>query len=81
MTLEDFQALKVAVEDAKSERDRLAGMAEQAEKALKAEFGVTGKAAEKLLAKLEKDAAKLEADFDRELKTWRKKWGGKIDGD
>lgn len=75
LDLQKFTALKTAVEQAQREADRAAGALEQTMAALKVEFDCgTLAAAQKLSAKLDKEAAVAEASFTEALAEFESDW-------
>lgn len=74
--LEEYQKLKARALELKAESDRASGALEQHMRTLKEDFGCdTVEEAKKLLAKMEEEEAKYEAEYKQELERFEEKWG------
>ncbi len=79
MTLAEFNKLKAQVDRLASEAAQAEGACKQLMRDLEREFGVKDlKAAEKLLAQLEKEAEAAEAKHCKALAAFTEKWEGKL---
>mgnify|MGYP001565121621 CR=1 FL=1 len=71
-----FKQLKKQADDARAAQDRAAGQLEATMERLKNEFDcATIEEAEKLLVKLNKEAAEAGAEYDEAVVTFEKEWG------
>jgi predicted nucleic acid-binding Zn-ribbon protein len=73
--IEEYRRLQKRVDRAKEEAAKAQGVWEQAMSAIKAEYGCDSiPAAQKLLAKLDKEAAAAEAAYNTALAAFEEEW-------
>lgn len=78
--IKEYQRLKRAAADAKSEYDRAQGTLTTLMESLEEDFGCkTVEEAEKKLAKLEEDLKSAEAKYETELNQYKDKFGELLD--
>lgn len=77
--VDEFQALKKSMTDAKAAADRAAGAYGTHMEALKTEFNVDSiEAAEALLVELQKQESELRRAYEGKLRDFEEKWGSKL---
>jgi len=79
VSLDQYQKLKQRVDRLQREADKAAGARAERLKRLEDEFGCKSiKEAEKLLAKLEAEAKKVESDYQQAAAEFYEEWGDKL---
>lgn len=79
MNAREFEALKEKVDNAQQKVDRAKGSREVILKRLEKEFSISSlEHGEREWAKLDKEAAKEETEYEREKKKWEETYGERI---